>query len=543
MPDQRTAAGLLLVVAAAAVGYLLVTLPPTLLDGYARARSLGVLGGTLYLVTVGLGLLLLVSLCGYCAVRLWRNTRRKVAARDRRSRDPSTLRRRDQQREIDANLAAGGQWLETADVDPRVRQEIRDSLRSLEAKRAGQKLEIVAFGSISSGKSSLLNALAGGEVFRTDVVGGTTLTRNEIPWSGCDRVILADTPGLAEVGGQQRARQAADAARDADLVLFVVDGPLRAYEVELLRVLGAMEKRIVVCLNKQDWFRKADRDALVAQIAGQVQQWVDRADVVSIRSRPAARRRVRVDATGREIEERVPAEPDISSLAERMLEIVERDGRDLLLANLLLQSRGLVDQAQRRVTASLDRRAEEIIHRTMWAAGGAVAVNPFPLLDLAGGSAITVKMVFDLARVYRQNVDADTVVNLLAQLGKNLIAMLGVTAATATPVVSSAVATSLKTVPGIGTLAGGLLQGLVQAVVTLWIGRVFVAYFKQEMRPPAGGLVELAREKWREVTRPEQIRKLIQLGLRRGGRVPDEENAEPAAADRSRPSGSHHVDR
>ncbi|MFV2067897.1 MAG: YcjF family protein [Pirellulales bacterium] len=536
MPDKRTATSLMLIVAAAVLGYLLVTLPPTLIDGYARAKSLHAVWGTIYLIAVGLGLLLLISLFGWFALRLWRNSRRKAAWRDRRSRDPGGLSRRDRQREIDENLAAGEQWVKTAQVDPRVRQEIRDSLRALEAKRVHQKLEIVAFGSISSGKSSLLNALAGEEVFRTDVVGGTTLARNEIPWPGCDRVILADTPGLAEVGGEERARLAAEVARDADLVLFVVDGPLKAYEVELLRALGNMEKRIVVCLNKQDWFRDSDRDELVAQIARQVEPWVASADVVPTRARPAARRRVRVDSTGREMDELVPTEPDISSLAERMLEIVERDGRDLLLANLLLQSRGLMDEAQRRVMASLDRRAEEIIRRTMWASGSAVAINPFPLLDLAGGSAITVKMVLDLARVYRQNVDADTVINLLAQLGKNLIAMLGVTAAT--PVISSAVATSLKTVPGIGTVAGGLLQGLVQAVVTLWIGRVFVAYFKHEMRPPEGGLVELAREKWREVTRPEQLRKLIQMGLRFGGGKPDDARTEPLDADRSQGSDS-----
>jgi hypothetical protein len=32
------------------------------------------------------------------------------------------------------------------------------------------------------------------------------------------------------------------------------------------------------------------------------------------------------------------------------------------------------------------------------------------------------------------------------------------------------------------------------------------------MRPPPGGLAELAREKWHEVTRPDQLRKLVQWG-------------------------------
>jgi uncharacterized protein (DUF697 family) len=199
--------------------------------------------------------------------------------------------------------------------------------------------------------------------------------------------------------------------------------------------------------------------------------------------------------------------------------IVERDGRDLLLANLLLQSRGLVDESKQRVLSALDARADEVINKYMWAAGGVAAINPIPLLDLAGGSAITVKMVLDLAAVYKQPIDVDTIVTLLGQLGKNLIAMVGATAAA--PALAAGIGSLLKTVPGVGTIAGGIIQGLVQALVTRWIGGVFVEYFRNEMQPPPGGLAELARRQWAEVTKPEQLKKLIQLGRERLGKVQD----------------------
>jgi uncharacterized protein (DUF697 family) len=271
-----------------------------------------------------------------------------------------------------------------------------------------------------------------------------------------------------------------------------------------------MEKRIVVCLNKEDWYDAEQRDDLLKQISEQVSPAVMATDVVAVRSRPTTRRRVRVMSDGSEVDEEVPVEPDIGPLARRMMSIVQRDGRDLLLANLLLQSRGLVDESKERVLAALDERANEVINKYMWAAGGATAINPFPLLDLAGGSAITVKMVLDLAGVYQQKIDADTIVTLLGQLGKNLIAMVGASAAA--PAVAMAIGSMLKTVPGIGTIAGGAIQGLVQALVTRWIGRVFCEYFRHEMQPPPGGLAELARRQWAEVTRPDQLRKLIQMG-------------------------------
>ena len=45
-----------------------------------------------------------------------------------------------------------------------------------------------------------------------------------------------------------------------------------------------MEKRIVVCLNKEDWYRPADRDLLLGQLAEQVGRWVPRENVVALRA-------------------------------------------------------------------------------------------------------------------------------------------------------------------------------------------------------------------------------------------------------------------
>ena len=512
MAQSKTTTGVFLVILLAVIGYVLVMLPPRLVEQYYHAHQISPWIAYVYAVIVGMGSLLLGGLILSILLHVWKNSRQKTAERERRDLSPSEMSAGEQAREIADNLATGREFASAGRVTPEMKAEIAAAVAELEAKRESQQLEIVAFGTISSGKSSLLNALAGRPVFQTNVVGGTTTTRSEIPWVAAanDRVVLVDTPGLAEVRGETRAAESAVAAKNADLVLFVVDGPLKAYESELLQVLAAMEKRIVVCLNKEDWYDSPQRDELLRQLAEQAAPAVKATDVVAVRSRPAKRRRVHVLSDGTEQEEEVAIEPDIGPLARQMMSIVERDGRQLLLGNLLLQSRGLVDEAKERVLAALDQRADEVISKYMWAAGGAAAINPFPLLDLAGGSAITVKMVLDLAHVYSQKIDADTIVTLLAQLGKNLVAMVGASAAA--PALGAAIGSVLKTVPGIGTIAGGVVQGLTQALVTRWIGRVFCEYFRNEMQPPPGGLAELARHEWAEITRPEQLRKLIQLG-------------------------------
>jgi uncharacterized protein (DUF697 family) len=189
------------------------------------------------------------------------------------------------------------------------------------------------------------------------------------------------------------------------------------------------------------------------------------------------------------------------------------------LANLLLQSRGLVAEAKAQVQTELDKRAGEIVDRAMWQAGAAAAISPLPVIDLAAGLGITTHMVLELARVYRQNVDLATVSRLIGELGKQLLSIAG--ANVAAPRAASGISSLLKTVPGVGTITGGVLQGLVQALVTRWIGKVFIVYFRNEMRPPETGWASLARAQWSEVTRSEELAKLVKAGVARlGARQP-----------------------
>jgi hypothetical protein len=179
-----------------------------------------------------------------------------------------------------------------------------------------------------------------------------------------------------------------------------------------------------------------------------------------------------------------------------------------------------VEQAKQQVQESLDRRAWEIVDRYTWACGAAAALSPLPLLDLFAGSALTVKMVVDLARVYRQEIDFHVAVDLLGQLGKNLIAILGVNAAA--PLVAAAIASALKAVPVAGTISGGVLQGVVQALVTRWIGSVFVSYFKSDMQMPADGLANLARREWQRLTSASELAAFVKKARERFGRMKGE---------------------
>ncbi len=86
-------------------------------------------------------------------------------------------------------------------------------LRDLGKKLDETTVEIAAFGMVSRGKSSVLNALLGKDVFRTGTTHGTTVIKAEQKWEqieaerpglGGAKLILVDTPGIDEVGGEAR---------------------------------------------------------------------------------------------------------------------------------------------------------------------------------------------------------------------------------------------------------------------------------------------------------------------------------------------------
>lgn len=510
MPNRTTTYRFLLLGLVAVAAYFSITLPTKVIEQYAAASEQSAIVGYAYLAVVLLGTVVLVGIMLWVMWKVWQNTRTKERQVERRIKDPSKLSAKERREELSENIAAGRDYASTGGISDAVRAEIERAVSEMEAKHEAERLEVVAFGAISSGKSSLLNALAGRDAFRTGVVGGTTSAQSQVEWPGSDRVVLVDTPGLAEVAGEIRGRDAAEAAKNADLVLMVVDGPLRDYEHELLETLAEMGKRILICLNKADWFTDSERAELCKQIAEQARGLVAADDVVSVRSRPVERPIKRVLPDGTEEDGTVTEPPDISPLADRLVQIVTKEGDSLLLANLLMQSRGVVDDAKERVLAALDDQARKVIDRYMWAAAGVTGANPVPLLDVAGGTAVTVKMVMDLAVIYKQKIDSETIVEMLSQMTKSLVAMLGASAAA--PAVVGAIGTTLKSLPGVGTIAGGLLVGLAQALVTRWIGRVFMKYFKSEMQATTGSIAELAREEWNLVTSPEELKKLIVKG-------------------------------
>lgn len=135
------------------------------------------------------------------------------------------------------NLAAIDRTLQ------RVRDEVEREALLLERQRMQAELErgdlvIVVFGTGSTGKTSLIRALLQELVGEVGAPMGSTTrsARYRLRLRGLQRaVILEDTPGILEAGseGRERERLARQQAARADLLVLVVDGDLRAAELEV----------------------------------------------------------------------------------------------------------------------------------------------------------------------------------------------------------------------------------------------------------------------------------------------------------------------
>ena len=111
---------------------------------------------------------------------------------------------------------------------------------------------ITLFGRTGSGKSTLMEILTNGEG-RTIGEGGQRTTRDvrSYEWKGLK---ITDVPGVAAFGGEEDAEMAHEAARDADLILFLVtdDAPQGAEAEHLARLRKTGHPIMGVCNVKRN---------------------------------------------------------------------------------------------------------------------------------------------------------------------------------------------------------------------------------------------------------------------------------------------------
>ncbi|MEX0824136.1 MAG: GTP-binding protein [Woeseia sp.] len=382
--------------------------------------------------------------------------------------------------------------------DPRLPPGIRESLAADYESVAGmlEKLEhghlhIAAVGRVSTGKSSLLNALVGEQRFTVSPLHGETRHSAMEPWSEIEAggVFLIDTPGLDEAGGEDRERLAREVAHRADLVLFVVDGDITDTEREAVRTLVQAGRPLLVVLNKSDLYTADDCESLLASLREKLDGLVPAAQVIAAAAEPRPQTVVEVGADGTERSYSRPRLPEIDELRLRLWDIIEAEGKTLAALNASLFAADLSDQVGRRILQARQEIGDRLMRNYCVAKGVAVAFNPVPVADLFAAAFIDVSMVVHLSRVYDLPLSRREAGSLVSVIVAEAAALMGTVWA------MHFVASALKAgTLGLSTILTAGAQGAIAWYSTYVVGRVAAEYLSRGKSWGEGGPKHVVRE-------------------------------------------------
>ena len=364
-----------------------------------------------------------------------------------------------------------------------VLQRDLDELARMSEKLESGRVEIVVFGEISTGKSALINALVGEDLTNVNVQGGWTKDLWHVPWEGVgycvpgfadSQVVLIDTPGLNEVEGAERAEMARTAAAKADLVLFVTDSDLNETEFAALEELVVSHKPILLVLNKADLYRREELEQLLELFRGpRLSGMVEAENILVTQADPREREYVIESADGSTRSEwRKPA-PEVDALEERILEVLEAEGKSLLALNAAMFAADKSD----RMAALRVRLREDAASSTIWKFAVmkslAVALNPLPAVDVLGGTAVDATMVVTLGKIYGMSITTANAQSLVTSILK----------AAGWVMLSEAVVTYASSVfkaltLGYGSVATALPQGAAAGYGSYIVGQAARYYFQ-----------------------------------------------------------------
>lgn len=345
-------------------------------------------------------------------------------------------------------------------------------------------LHIAAFGRVSTGKSSLLNALIGEQRFTVSPLHGETKQTSMQQWSEEEAtgVYLIDTPGLDEAGGEAREEMAREVARRSDLVIFVIDGDITDTERDSLQTLLKQGRPVVVALNKADLYTAAELEQLLAAVRTKTAGLVQPDDVLAVAAQPRPQQVIEKDEAGNEITSTRQRAPAIENLRVRLWDIFEREGKTLVALNASLFAAELSDQVGRRILNARREIGDKLVRTYCVAKGIAVAFNPVPIADLFAAAFIDVGMVMHLSKVYDLPLSRREAGSLVSVIVAEAAALMG--SVWALHLVSSAL--KVGTV-GLSTILTAGAQGAIAYYSTYVVGRIAAEYLAKGKSWGAGG--------------------------------------------------------
>ena len=362
-----------------------------------------------------------------------------------------------------------------ARLRPQERASIVKEMQDIEeftAKLENGRVEITAFGEVGSGKSALLNALAGEKVFAVSAEHGSTDKVSKAGFKNT-KLVLVDTPGINEAAGELRGKLAEETVRYTDLVLFVADGDLNRVEIDALTALCDLHKPMLLVINKADLLGAAQVEEISESILRKVGHRIGAADIVFAAAAPRETEREIHKADGSIEVVRYQPKPKIDMLETRMLEVLDREGKAIIALNASLFATDVSEQIKALKQHVRGKEVTRLIYYFMLGKALVVGANPLPVFDVLAGIASDGLMVQRIGAIYGTDFSLKNaqgmVLEILRAWGLMAAAEYGLHVA----------ADLLRTVTfGTSTVLTAVPQGLAAAWSTYVVGNAANIYFR-----------------------------------------------------------------
>jgi len=257
-----------------------------------------------------------------------------------------------------------------------------------------KKIRIGAYGKSGVGKSSVLNSLLNKDIFKTDIINGTTKEIQSQTLTLKDQTLnsleLLDPPGF-DLCNTKSPDKVYSCINHSDLILFVVSGDLNRNELSEISFFIKEGKKIILILNKIDLFNKNELREIISNIKFKLPKKLNIPIIINHEN----------------------------NLENYITKIINQYGEILLILNSIQLADKLFLRIKEQRLKRRQKLAQSTIGKFSTIKASAVALNPFIFFDVAGSFALDTALISELSNIYGLKLKGESTRKIFKKISIN----------------------------------------------------------------------------------------------------------------------------
>jgi len=264
-----------------------------------------------------------------------------------------------------------------------------------------KKIRIGAYGKSGVGKSSVLNSILEKNIFKTDIINGTTREIQAEEWKFKDQSLnsieLLDSPGF-DFCDIKFPDKVYSSINHSDLILFIISGDLNRNELNEISSFIKDGKKIILILNKIDLFNKNELKEIIENIKFKLPKDLNIPIIIN----------------------------NGNNLKNYIAKLINQYGEILLTVNSIQLADKLFLKIKEQRLKKRQKLAQSTIGKFSTIKASTVALNPFILFDVAGSFALDTALISELSKIYGLKLKGESTRKIFKNISINNL-FLGVT--------------------------------------------------------------------------------------------------------------------